>query len=328
MKRKEAQAVSAQQVKIEVIHIKKLTSILCVIAIIISSLSVFGFAVDTNYKPYEDSRYFEYGDYDIHYRVIPADSQRKGRIMMIHGFLCSTYAWRNMADILSDEGYECVLVDVPNFGFSTRETEDMTIVDREVLITELMKSIAPMNEWIIAGHSMGGGIAVNIAQENPVKGLLLYCPAPQSEFPSAMEGIVSSKIMKSTMNVFFEYGTKIDFLVKLIIFFATMDWDFAMDYDVSGVTDAVQYDGFGAGICEMMYNVKPTNLDGAEKIACPVLLCQASNDIILNATMKDQMNTAFPDAVTYNVEGGGHQCIENRAEELCDVTLDFINKNI
>lgn len=305
---------------------KKIISIFCVFAIILTSLSAFAFAADTSCKPYEDSRYFEYGDYDIHYRVIPAEGKFKGRIMMLHGFLCSTYAWRNMADILSAEGYECVLADLPNFGFSTRETEDMTVVDREILITELMKSIAPMDEWIIAGHSMGGGVAVNIAIQNEVDSLLLYCPAPQSEFPAAMEGIVSSKLMKGFMNCFFKYGTKIDFVVKLIIYFATMDWDFAMNYDVSGVTDAVQYDGFGAGICEMMYNVKATDLENASKIACPVLLCQASEDIILNDTMKEQMNSAFPNAETYTVEGGGHQCIENRAEELCEVTIDFLNQ--
>ncbi len=303
---------------------KKTLSIFCAFAIILTSLSVFAFAADTGYKPYDDSRYFEYGDYDIHYRVIPAEGKFKGRIMMLHGFLCSTYAWRNMASILSAEGYECVLADLPNFGFSTRETEDMTVVDREILITELMKSIAPMNEWIIAGHSMGGGVAVNIAIENPVESLLLYCPAAQSEFPSAMEGLITSKPMKFIMNTFLKYGTEIDFVVKLIIYFATMDWDFAMDYDVSGVTDAVQYDGFGAGMCEMMYNVKATDLENASKIACPVLLCQASEDIILNDAMKEQMNSAFPDAKTYTVEGGGHQCIENRAEELCKVTLDFI----
>lgn len=307
---------------------KKIISIICAVAIVVSSVSMLAFAVDTSYKPYEDSRYFEYGDYDIHYRVVPAKGERKGRIMMLHGFLCSTYAWRNMAPIFAEAGYDCVMADIPNFGFSTRESDDMEIVEREIIITELMKSIAPMDEWIIAGHSMGGGVATNIAIENPVDALLLYCPAPQSEFPDAMEGIMTSGIMKGIMNAFFKYGTKIDFLVKLIIFAATMDWDFSMNYDVSGVTDAVQYDGFGGGMCEMMFNVKATDLENADKVKCPVIICQASEDIIINDTMKSQMHEAFPDAATYVVEGGGHQCIENRADELCKVTLDFINENL
>ena len=303
---------------------KKFISIICVFAMIFSSFGFSVYADDSATKPYENSQFFEFGDYDIHYRVVPAKGEIKGRIMMLHGFLCSTYAWRNMAPILADAGYECVLADLPNFGFSTRENDDMEIVDREIIITELMKSIAPMNEWIIAGHSMGGGVSVNIAIENEVEALLLYCPAPQSEFPEAMEGLMTNKVMKAVMNAFFKYGTKVDFLVKLIIYAATMDWNFAMNYDVTGVTDAVQYDGFGGGMCEMMFNVKATDLENADKVKCPVFLCQASKDIIINDTMKSQMNEAFPDATKYLVEGGGHQCIENRADEICKATLDFL----
>ena len=305
---------------------KKTISIICAVSIALSCFGIFAYAEDTAFMPYEDSKFFEYGDYDIHYRVIPAKGEQKGRIMMLHGFLCSTFAWRNMAASLSEAGYECVLADLPNFGFTTRESDEITVVDREILITELMKSIAPMDEWIIAGHSMGGGVAVNIAIENPVEALLLYCPAPQSEFPKAMEGIMTSGVMKGIMNAFFNYGTRIDILVKLIIFAATMDWEFSMNYELEGLTDATQYDGFGGGLCEMMFNVKATDLENADKVACPVLLCQASKDIIINSTMKEQMGNAFPEAETYLVEGGGHQCIENRANELCAVTVDFLEK--
>ncbi len=303
---------------------KRILSILCIIALVFSAVSVFSFANSSEFKPYEDSQFFEYGDYEIHYRIIPAQAEKKGRIMMLHGFLCSTFAWRNMAAELSKEGYECVLADLPNFGYSTRETTDTEIVDREILIAELMKSIAPAEGWIIAGHSMGGGVAVNIAIENDVQALLLYAPAPQSEFPSEMKVLMTSKPMKGIMNGFFKYGTKISPLVRMIIYMATMDWSFAKNYDLSGVTDAVQYNGFGGGMCEMMFNVKATQLDRTDEIECPVLICQANKDMIINQTMKDQIAEAFPNATYYTVEGGGHQCIENRADELCKVTVDFL----
>ena len=307
---------------------KKVISVLCACVILFTAFSVTAFGADTSYKPYEESQYFTYGDYDIHYRVIPAKGETKGRIMMLHGFMCSTYAWRNMATEMTKKGYECVLVDIPNSGYSTRETDDMEIVDREILITELMKSIAPMNEWILAGHSMGGGIAINIAIENPVKALLLYCPAQQIKLPEEMKGLVKSDIMKGAMNALFRYAGEIDPLVEMVVFMTTLDYCFSKNYDLNGITDAVQYDGFGAAMCEMMYNVKPTDLENADKIKCPVLLVQATGDLILNAQMKDQMNSAFPDATTYNVIGGGHQCIENRAKEISFVTNCFLNKNV
>lgn len=291
----------------------------------IIAFSVSGMATaSTDFKPFEDSRYFEYGDYDIHYRIIPAESSFKGRILMLHGFMCSTYSWRNMADNLSAEGYECVLVDLPDFGYSTRETENTDVIAREELVKRLMLEIAPAEEWIIAGHSMGGGVAINLAIEMPVKALLLYCPCPQNEFPQWAEPIVTSKPMKAAMNAFFKYGTKLSPLVRLVIYAATNDWEFAKGYDLKGVTDPVRYDGFGAGMCEMMYNVRPTDIANADKITCPVLLCQAEKDIILTDSIKARVNSAFPNAEKYTVPDGGHQCIENRADELSKVTVDFL----
>lgn len=303
---------------------KRLISVLCVITLLFSAFSVVSFAGGDEFKPYEDSRFFEYGDYSIHYRVLPAEGEFKGRVMMLHGFVCSTYSWRNLAPLLAEAGYEVVLADLPSFGYSTRESASVAFVPRETLIAELMKSIAPIEEWVIAGHSMGGGVAVNIAEEQPVKALLLYCPAPQSEFPEAMQGLVTSRFTEGVMNAFFNYGTRLSPLVHLVIWAATNDLEFAKSYDLSGVTAPVQHDGFGAGMCEMMYRVRPTDLENVGKIACPVLLCQADKDIVLTADMKERMNSAFPNAVTYEVKGGGHQCIENRAAELAKVTLDFL----
>lgn len=303
---------------------KRIIGLLLTVALTVSfSLTAFS-AGDV--MPYENSSFFEYGDYDIHYRVFLSQSGFKGRILMLHGFLCSTFSWQNMAEKLSTGGYECVLVDLPDFGYSTRETAEMTVVDREELVKQFMLSIAPAEEWIIAGHSMGGGVAINLAIEMPVRALMLYCPCPQTEFPSWAEKICTSSIMKSTMNFFFENFTKITPLVRMVIFAATNDWKFAMSYDVSGVTAPVQYDGFGAGMCEMMYNVRPTDMENVDKIRCPVLLCQAERDIVLTSSIKNQVNEAFPNAEKYTVIGGGHQCIENRAEELATLSLKFLSR--
>lgn len=278
------------------------------------------------YRPYDNSEYFETGDYAIHYRVFPAQGEKKGRILFIHGFLCSTFAWRNMIPLFQQRGYECVAVDLPDFGYSTRESGDMEITDREDILISLMDELAPGEKWIIAGHSMGGGVAVNIAQRVDAKALLLYCPCPQSEFPQSIKPLMTSRAMEKTMDVFFTLGTKVSPLVRLVIAAAVMDAKFALTYDVSGVTDPVGYDGFGSGLCEMMFTVKATDLENAASISCPVLLVNASRDIILNSSQKQQMADSLPQAEKYTVEGGGHQCIENRAGEIAGISLDFLEK--
>ena len=64
--------------------------------------------------PYADSAFFTYGDYTIHYRVKQA-AEPRGQILMLHGFAQSTAAWENMAALLTENGYTCVLADLPDF---------------------------------------------------------------------------------------------------------------------------------------------------------------------------------------------------------------------
>ena len=309
---------------------KKLRSIsallLAVFIVFAAVMPAFASEKDS-FRPYEDSRFFNKGDYSIHYRIIPAQGKMKGRILMLHGFMCSTYSWRNMAAEMSAKGYECVLADLPDFGFSTRETKDTEIIPREELMIALMESIAPAKDWIVAGHSMGGGVAINIACMVNIKALLLYCPCPQDEFPVWAEKIVKSRLMEGSMDLFFRAGSKLSPVIRGVIFAATADFDFAMNYDLSGVTDPLLYEGFGKGVCEMMYNVRKTDLESAKALKIPVLLCQADKDIILNKDQKARINETFPGAYKYTVAGGGHQCIENRSEELAQVTAGFLSGN-
>lgn len=301
---------------------KILCLLLCALLLCGTVLPVF--AAD---QPYADSRYFTCGDYRLHYRILPAEGTEKGKILMLHGFLCSTYAWRNMAPLLCAEGYTCVLVDLPDFGYSTRETKETTVVPRDTLVKALMTSIAPAEEWIVAGHSMGGGVAIDLATALPIKALLLYCPCPWDGMPAWTKPLMTSRGMETAMDLLFAYGTKCTPLVRLVLYAATNDWDFSMRYDVSGVTVPVQTDHFGAGLCEMMYNAPATKLDHAAEIRCPVLLVQADHDVILNRQIKDRVNAALPQATAYLVKGGGHQCIENRAAELVTVTCGFLQNN-
>lgn len=293
--------------------------VLALVLLFVCTVSVF--AVET---PYADSQFLSVGAYSVHYRVIPHEGEYQGRILFLHGFLCSTYAWRNMAAEMSARGYDCVLADLPNFGYTTRETPELAHTDREDLMKTLMDTLAPGEEWILAGHSMGGGVAVNIAEEYPVRAVLLYCPAVQSTAPENMSGLVGSRPMRFLMNTFFKVGTRLSFVVRLVVAAATWDWNFGMQYDVHGVTDPFLYDGIGSGMCTMITSVRETNLADAGKVTAPVLLVEADKDIILDGNSKTAFSAAFPNAVTYTVAGGGHQCIENRASELAAVTADFL----
>lgn len=53
-------------------------------AVMIMAVSVTAFA--KMQTPFDNSEFFEYGDYSVHYRVFEAKGDFRGRIMMLHGF--------------------------------------------------------------------------------------------------------------------------------------------------------------------------------------------------------------------------------------------------
>lgn len=304
--------------------LKKFSAIILSI-VMLMAMAVPAFAADSNALPYENSRFFTYGDYELHYRYTQHEGIYKGRIMFIHGFGQSSYSWENMAAEMSAKGYDCYCVDLPNFGYSTRENPDMELIAREVLVEKLMLSIAPEYTWTLAGHSMGGAVAINVAQSVNVQKLMLFCAAPVADMGD-MSSMTSSPLMSGMVNFVFKYLTKIDLLMRLVVLMATANPEYTKNYNLEGVTAPLQLEGTGEGLCTLMQTQRPTDLEGAADIRCPVLIVNASKDMIINDSMKKQISDAFPDAEHYLVEGGGHICIEDRAQELSGVAYDFLNK--
>ena len=302
---------------------KVLSVVLCFVMLFATAIPAF--AQEENALPYENSHFFTYGDYELHYRAVMHEGLYKGRIMFIHGFGQSSFSWENMASEMSAKGYDCYCVDLPNFGYSTRETADMELLDRELLVEKLMLSIAPEHTWILAGHSMGGAVAINVAQSVDVQKLMLFCAAPVADMGD-MSGMMAMPIMGKMVNFVFKYLTKIDFLMKIVVYMATANLEYTKNYNLEGVTAPLQLDGTGDGLCVLMQHQRPTDLEGAKNIDCPVLIVNAEKDMIINDTMKQQISDAFPKAEHYLVAGGGHICIEDRAEELSGVAYEFLNK--
>lgn len=306
---------------------KKILSVfLCIVLLGLTCVAGFAATPIVEEKPFDNSEFFSYGDYSIHYRKVEHNGIYRGRIMMLHGFGQSTYSWENMADQMSAKGYDCYMADLPNFGYSTRECEEVEAIDRETLIVELMKSIADDGRWILAGHSMGGGVAINIAEEMPLRALFLVAPAPMADTSAIPANVVTFPLVTCVMNLVFKYLTRVDFIMSAIVQMATNNEEYTSNYDLDKVTAPLQLDNTGTGLCYMMTRVRMTDLDSADKITCPVLIINASDDAVINDEMKQSVADALPAAEHYTVEGGGHICHEDRAEEIADVVYDFLNK--
>ena len=288
------------------------------------SMAAPGFAAATDVLPYADSAFFEYGEYTLHYRVKAAEAP-KGQIMMLHGFAESTYSWQNLSAILVENGYTCVLVDLPDFGFSSRETKDTHRLPREEIIHALMAALSD-EPWYLAGHSMGGYIALSVAQTYPesVKNLLLFGTSGNDGVPERTSGVTGNDFLASVMGPVMELFGRNPLLVRLLLAFAIQDLDFVLHYDVEAIIAPFRIKGTGAGA---IYNFSMLNNTDYEAVANgnPILFMNGDKDKVIADSARVNLRAALPaGSVDYVVKGGGHMFIENMAEEAARVTLEFL----
>ena len=102
-------------------------------------------------------------------------------VILIHGFCESKEIWDNLTPDLSTN-FRVINIDLPGFGKSPILKSDLTIkaVAREVLV--FIESL-DIEKCVIIGHSLGGYVALVIAEDRPdlVQGLCLFHSTAQSD---------------------------------------------------------------------------------------------------------------------------------------------------
>ncbi|MBR4429600.1 MAG: alpha/beta hydrolase [Clostridia bacterium] len=303
---------------------KKIVSVLlCVV--MLCGLCLPSLAAGPEDLPYADSAFFAYGEYTIHYRVKEAASP-KGQIMMLHGFAESTYAWENLSALLVESGYTCVLADLPDFGYSSRETKETDRLPREEIVHALMAELSDQ-PWYLAGHSMGGYVALSVAETYPdsVKNLLLYGTSGNDGVPEIAQQMMSNDAMISVMGTLMELMGRNPVVVRLLLALAIQDLDYVMHYDAEAIMAPFRVKGTGAGAIYNFSMLKPTDYEKVAQMS-PILFMNGDKDKVIADSARVNLRASLPEgSVDYIVEGGGHMFIENMADEAARVTLDFLS---
>ena len=302
-----------------------LAFLLC--AALLRALTAPASAADDETLPYPDSAFFNYGDYTIHYRVQKADDE-KGQILFLHGFLASTYCWQNLAAILVENGYTCVLMDLPDFGFSSRETEDTVRLPREDIVYALMTALSDQ-PWYLAGHSMGGYTALAVAQKYPesVKNLLLYSTAGNNGLLSLLDFLTTNDAVATLVGRLFERVGTNPQLVRLIMAYATQDRAYVADYDLEMLMAPYRIPGTGRGIIYSVSTHTKTDYAAVSRMA-PILFLNGERDVVCPPTERINLRAALPEgSVDVVMKGAGHMLIESRAEETAAITFGFLAQN-
>ncbi len=278
--------------------------------------------------PFDNSNFYSEGDYTLHYRVFEPEKEPTKQILLVHGFCLSTVSLEGVAREYAAKGYRTVLVDAPNFGYSSRETSKTELIARETLIGNLMLSLG--GKWIVGGHSMGGGIALNLACDYPeaVTGLVLFAPQTSAHTEGSAQNPAMNFMMQTVYNLILGFCLKFPFLVRIFISTSFSDAVYAKGYDVTRVTDSLSLPGTGAGIAMMTTHTRGPEFDKLKSLGIPCVIITAKNDKVAMAdNLQEIIDNAPADTEVYEFERGGHMMMEYSPKEVAEKTFATIEKS-
>ncbi len=113
----------------------------------------------------------------IHYEEYHQDaSKHKPTIVLIHGFLSSTFSFRRLIPLLAKE-YRVIALDLPPFGRSEKSKDFFyTYNNLANIVIDLLETLH-IKDVVLVGHSMGGQISLHVVKKRPelVRKVVLLC---------------------------------------------------------------------------------------------------------------------------------------------------------
>lgn len=305
---------------------KKIAAVLLSVIMMFSFVSV-AFAEGEAELPFDNSKFYTSGEYTIHYRTFEPVGALKGQIFLVHGFCLSTVSLEGVAAEYAKAGYRVVLADAPNFGYSSRETGSTKLVDRETLLYGLIAELG--GTWIVGGHSMGGGIAINLATDHPetFTGAILFAPQTSNEVNGAMAMMMRSGLMQTMYTMVLKFALMFPSVVRSLVEMSFSDKDFAASYDLSRITDPFRQSGSGAGVAIMASHARGSDLEAFSKLDIPCVILTAEDDRVANAdNLQAIIDNAPKGTVVEKGLKGGHMMMEYNPALAAELTLAVIDK--
>jgi pimeloyl-ACP methyl ester carboxylesterase len=113
-----------------------------------------------------EDKYIMIDNVNYHYREYPGTGLN---IFLLHGFASSTYTWEKVIPHLTLQGYHVWALDMKGAGWSDKPVDSK--YDIFTLTQEVNKwmEVMGLKDVVFVGNSLGGAIAVLMAQEHPDK---------------------------------------------------------------------------------------------------------------------------------------------------------------
>jgi 2-hydroxy-6-oxonona-2,4-dienedioate hydrolase len=281
----------------------------------------------SEFKPFVNSRYYSSSDVKLHYREWPP-AKPIGNVLLIHGFSGSTYSWRFTADFLFQKGYRVICVDVPPFGFSERKAElDYNTDQQAKRLWNLCRNIDSINNWSIAGHSMGAQLAGMMAAQKPDRcnNLILVDGIFSESENTFKKPFFSGALTLAPFKRVAEAVGK-NYLFNPQKFSELLESAYGQKPDSADVAAYLQpftIKNTASCIIESA-NAKQHSHNSFNDIKAPILMIWGEKDKWIPLETGLEFSEKYPVIKLYRIKEAGHCPMETHAQEFNSIFLNFL----
>ena len=285
-------------------------------------------------KPFLNSHFIVVDSITFHYRTWnDTVTHPRGKVLLVHGFMGSTFSWRENFDTLAGSDYKVVAVDLPGFGYSDRSLKiNQSQSNRARLLWELLETLDRDDTagWNLVGHSMRGGTVEAMALINPertrsltiVDGMVfLKNEDIQGAFVTVSRNKQYNKVISSLVE-------KNVFTYKMIERLLRKNFGFVPDSAiVMGYLTPLMIEGSAESVLSVFSNSKEiVELDIKQLDKVPVLVIWGFKDRTIYLKKGRRFARNVPTAKLKIITRARHDPMETDPEEFNEYLITFLNK--
>lgn len=243
-------------------------------------------------------------------------------IVLIHCFTCAINWWDEMMPLL-DGAHRVVAIDLLGHGGSEKPTSGYSIPNQADLVAQALGRLGVRDAEVV-GHSLGGGVAVALAQQSPqlVDRVVIVDTPPTHEEGDL--GLVASLGFAPVIGEFF-WRVKPDFAVR-----KGLEVAFAPGFDVPDAfvedLDGMTFSSYDDSATESEDYVKEEPLDERMKESGkPLLVIMGAEEQIIDdpPTRLAEYRRNYPGTKTKLIQGAGHSPNVEKPAETAALVLAF-----
>ena len=237
---------------------------------------------------------------------------RRGKgtpLVLLHGFPLDHHLWDDIAPLLEDR-FDLILPDLRGFGESTTVDAPYSMDDYASDIAGLLDQLG-IQKAVIAGHSMGGYVALAFARLYPerVSGLALISSQVLADPPDRKEGRYKSAADVAEKGI----GDVVEAMTS------KFTSDARLQTIARSIMEKQKPGAYIGALKAMAERTDSTSLLSTFKF--PVMVVHGEADALIPVARAHEVKTALPDAYYVELKDTGHVPMLEAAKETAEALL-------